>query len=333
MTRALLLLLTAASLHAQTILAPDWLKDDAATLAKDHPSLKFSFYVDGGDALTKAAEAEGYIGSPDAALLEAAPKLKWVHIFSAGIERYTGLPGIRDGRVTLTNLKIHQGPEIADHAMAMLLSLTRNLPAYQRAQQDGKWVKSPEGSLPMIELRGRTMLVVGYGGIGTQVAERARAFGMKVMAVDIRDIPLTQTLDRTGKPDELDEMLPLADVVVSCVPLTPQTEKMFGAAQFTAMKGGAYFINVSRGQVVDTAALEDALRRKKLGGAGLDVTDPEPLPADHALWQMPQVIITPHVAGISDARSERQAELIRENLARFAKGLPLKNRVDPEKGY
>lgn len=327
-----LMLALSGAVGAQTVLAPDWLKNDAAALAKEHPTLKFEFYTDGGDAVAKAAEAEAFIGTPELAVLEAGKKLRWVHVYSAGIEKYIGLPGIKDGRIAVTNLKIHQGPEIADHAFALLLSLTRNMAASHRAQADGAWGRN-DAKLPMIELRGRTLMVVGYGGIGTQVAERAKAFGMKVIAIDPKDLPISQTIDRSGRPDELDELLPEADVVVSCVPHTPQTDKMFGTAQFAAMKGGAYFINVSRGKVVDTAALEDALRSKKLAGAGLDVVDPEPLPAEHPLWKMANVVITPHVAGVSDARTQRQNELIRENLGRFARGLALKNRADPAKGY
>ncbi len=317
---------------AQSVLLPESMKDEVAGLAKEHPTLKLDFYSNSRDAREKIATAEGYVGTPDEGLLEAGAKLRWVHVHGAGVERYAGLARIKDGSVTLTNFKIQQGPEIADHAFALLLSLTRNMAAFQRSQEQGDWGRN-DARLPMIELRGRTLMVIGYGGIGTQVAERAKAFGMKVIAIDPKDLPISQTLDRSGKPDELDELLPEADVVVSCVPHTPQTEKMLGVTQFAAMKKGVYLINVSRGKIVDTDALVKALQEKKLGGAGLDATDPEPLPADHPLWKMPNVVITPHVAWASDQRSDRQDELILTNLSRFARGLVLKNRVDPAKGY
>jgi phosphoglycerate dehydrogenase-like enzyme len=317
---------------AQSVLLPESMKDEVAGVAKEHPDLKLEFYSSSQDAKEKIATAEGYVGSPDEGLLEAGTKLRWVHISGAGVERYASLAKIKDGSVTLTNFKIQQGPEIADHTFALLLSLTRNLGAFQRAQEQGAWGRN-DARLPMIELRGRTLMVIGYGGIGTQVAERAKAFGMRVIAIDPKDLPISQTLDASGKPDELDELLPQADVVVSCVPHTPQTEKMLGTTQFAAMKKGAYVINVSRGKIVDTDALVKALQEKKLGGAGLDVTEPEPLPADHPLWKMPNVVITPHVAWASDQRPERQDELVLTNLARFARGLTLKNRVDPAKGY
>ena len=318
---------------AQKVLVNESFRKEAAALAETYPSLKFDFYGGGAPALEKIGEAEAFIGTPDEALMNAGKNLRWVHIYSAGIEKYTDLPGFKDGKLSVTSLKIFQGPEIADHAMALLLSLTRNLAAYQRGKEEANWSRREAAALPLIELRGRTMLVIGYGGIGTQVAERARAFGMTILAIDPKDIPLTNTVERFGKPDELAEFLPLADVVVSCVPHTPESEGMLGPEEFAKMKKGTYFVNVSRGKIVDTAALVAALKEGRLAGAGLDVVDPEPLPKDSPLWAMPNVVITPHVAGVSDARGDRQAELIRDNIGRFARGLRLKNLVDPVKGY
>lgn len=332
-TQFVLWILLAGSALSQVVLLPEGMKSAAESLVAQNPKLKLEFHNGGADAIAKIANAEGYVGPLDAELMTAGTKLKWVHNFSAGIENVAALPGLVDGRVCLTALKIYQGPEIADHAFALLLGLTRNMAAYHGAQQSSEWTKSGKPTMPLIELRGRTMLVIGYGGIGTQVGERAKAFGMKVLAIDEKDLPLTMTVDRFGKPDELDEMLPLADVVVSCVPLTPASEGMIGASQFTKMKKGAYFINVSRGKIADPVALIAALRSGHLAGAGLDVVDPEPLPEDSPLWNMPNVIITPHIAGVSDARGERANQLILDNIFRFSKGLPLKNQVDPNKGY
>jgi phosphoglycerate dehydrogenase-like enzyme len=319
--------------YGQVVLLPSGMKKDAEAVALANPSLKPVFYDDAKDALEKIPNAEAYIGGPNGALMTAGVKLRWVHIFSAGIEDYRDLPGFADGRVTMTSLKIYQGPEIADHAFALLLHLTRNIGAYQQAQAEAEWTKTSKPVMPLTELRGRTMLVIGYGGIGTQVAERAKAFGMTVNAIDLKDIPLTVTLQKTGKPDELQTMLPEADVVVNCLPITPATENMIGPGEFAKMKQGTYFINVSRGKVVNTAALVQALQEKRLAGAGLDVVDPEPLPKDSPLWKMPNVIITPHIAGVSDARTGRQNALIIGNLTRFAHDLPLKNVVDPVKGF
>ena len=317
----------------QTVLIPQNMKKEVDPILTDHPKLKAVYYAGNDEALAKLPEAEAYIGPISEAVIAAGPKLKWVHNFSAGVEGVVGLSEIKDGRIALTNLKIYQGPEIADHAFALLLGLTRNMAVYHQAQETGEWMKGSKAGLVLTELRGKTMLVLGYGGIGTQVAERAKGFGMKVIAIDEKDVPLTVTVERFGKPDELDEFLPLADVIVSCVPITPATEKMLGAAQFAAMKKGVYVVNISRGKVIDTDALIKALQDGKVGAAGLDVTDPEPLPKDSPLWKMPNVIITPHIAGVSDARSGRSDELILENISRFSKGQPLKNVVDPAKGY
>lgn len=321
----------AGSACGQVVMVPERMMGDFKKVAAENAALELVGYGDKADALAKIGRAEAYIGGPDEELLAAAGKLRWVHITSAGIEKFTGLEKLREGSIAVTNLKIYQGPEIADHAFALLLGLTRNMAAFFQAQEEGVWERR-EG-MPMIELHGKKMLVIGYGGIGQLVAERARAFGMEVRAIDTNDIPLTRTLDGSGKPDELDEFLKDADVVVSCVPITKETEGMIGKEQFAAMKNGAYLINVSRGKVVDTGAMIEALRGGKLAGVGLDVVEPEPLPADSPLWGMKNVLITPHVAGVSDGRSGRATALIGENMVRFSEGRELKNLVSVESGY
>ena len=190
-----------------------------------------------------------------------------------------------------------------------------------------------QSDLPMIELRGKTMLVVGLGGVGTQVAERAFAFGMRILAVDPKDIPYMRAVEYVGKPDELEELLPQADVVVNCAPHTPETDKMFGSHQFSIMKDDVYFINVSRGAIVDTDALTEALKSGKVRAAGLDVVDPEPLPNDHPLWSMSNVTITPHLATLTDDRIEKYQKAFNDNVARFLSGRVLRNIVDKQKRY
>jgi phosphoglycerate dehydrogenase-like enzyme len=171
------------------------------------------------------------------------------------------------------------------------------------------------------------------GGIGSQIAVRAQAFGMRVIGVDPRDMPYVPFLQKSVPPDRLDAVLPEADVVFVSAPSTPQTEKMFGASQFGLMKKNSYFIVVSRGKLYDAAALANALETRRLAGAGLDVTDPEPLPKGHPLWKFENVVITPHIAGRSDGENARYVALYKENLRRFAAGEPLLNVVDKEKGY
>jgi phosphoglycerate dehydrogenase-like enzyme len=186
---------------------------------------------------------------------------------------------------------------------------------------------------PLLELRNKTCVIVGLGGIGTQIATRAKAFGMTVIGVDPKDIPITPFIDRTIWPDRLETVLPEADVVFISAPHTPQTERMFQAPQFAKMKQGSFFIAVSRGKIYDASALVDALKSGHLAGAGLDVVETEPLPKGHPLWKMDRVIITPHIAGRSDGETERYFEIYKENLVRFARGEPLRNQIDKQKGY
>ncbi len=177
------------------------------------------------------------------------------------------------------------------------------------------------------------MLVVGLGGIGTQIAQRASAFGMRVLAVDPKDMPFTRDVEYVGKPDELSDLLPQADVVISSVPHTSQSEGMFGKKQFALMKDGVYFINISRGKIVQLDALVAALKSGKVRAAGLDVTDPEPLPKDHPLWKMDNVIITPHIATVSDKVNDRRVKLMRDNIARFVSGRQLLNVINKRRQY
>jgi len=185
----------------------------------------------------------------------------------------------------------------------------------------------------MWELDGKTMLVVGLGGIGTEVAHRAHALGMRVVATRRSSRSGPEFVDYVGLADELVALLAEADVVVNATPLTAETEGMFDAAFFAGMKPTAYFINVGRGRSVVTDDLVAALEAGKLAGAGLDVTDPEPLPPSHPLWRLPNVIITPHVAASSIEARERQRIVIRENLRRYAAGEPMLSVVSVTRGY
>ncbi len=288
------------------------------------------------DLLDKAAGCHAIVGlylgrsvSMDD-VLAAAPELVWVQSLSAGVESFLASKRFVTNDVVLSNTRIIQGPEIADHAMGLLLNFTRDMKFYNEQMAKG-WDRTFR--LPLIELRGKTALIIGLGGIGTQIAQRANAFGMRVLAVDPKDFPLNNIIERVGKPDDLDHMLPEADVVFSSVPLTAASRGMLGEAQFNLMKDGVYFINVSRGGIVVTDALVAALKAGKVRAAGLDVTDPEPLPEGHPLWSMNNVTITPHIATVSDQLESRRMALFEENVARYLSGRPLLNVVDKPKGY
>lgn len=279
------------------------------------------------------ADADAYIGNISPELVEAGEKLRWVQTLSAGVEQVlhkTGSDALAKSDIVLTNNQIVQGPEIADHAMALLLTLTRFLPTYMKRQADENWQARP---YDLVELNGKSALVIGMGGIGLQIAIRAWAHGMSVVGVDPEDIAYLPYVDSIVKPDMLDSVIGDADVVFMAAPHTPESHKMIGPSQFESMKEGAYFIAVSRGGTYDLGSLVKALDSKRLSGAGVDVTDPEPLPKGHALWKMENVIITPHIAGRSDMDRGRMLGIVKSNIQRFADGLPLMNVVDKSKGY
>jgi phosphoglycerate dehydrogenase-like enzyme len=285
------------------------------------------------NVMQEIVDADAFIGNITPAQVRAGKKLRWVGVMSAGVENVLHLAGgadLRDSKIVLTNNQIVQGPEIADHAMAMLLTLSRGIHKFLQYKQQELWQPRPyEG----IELNGRTAVVVGVGGIGTQISFRAWAHGMSVIGVDPEDIPYMPILKRVVKPDQIDTVLPEADVVFISAPHTQMSHKMIGSKQFALMKKGAYFIAVSRGGIYDLDCLVKALDSHQLAGAGVDVVDPEPLPKGHPLWKCENAIITPHIAGRSDKDNARMVGTIRDNIKRFAEGKPLINMVDKQKGY
>ena len=308
--------------------------DTIRELAQTAPNARIvsSRGVDLAKEITDADALVGVALTPD--LLKVAKQLKWLHISSAGVEPHgnqTGLfPELIDSSVVVTNAKNVYGPQIADHAFAFLLALTRKLNITIPRQHLEEW---PPGRGGMVELDGKTAVIIGVGGIGSQIAQRAHGFGMKVIGVDIRDIPVSNMVNRVVPPDMLDSVLPQADVVFVSAPHTQKTRGMMGPRQFELMKQGSYFIAVSRGALYSHDALVKALDGRRLAGAGLDVTDPEPLAKGDPLWKFPNVVITPHVSGGSDNLQQRLDYLVKENIRRFAAGLPLLNVVDKKEGF
>jgi phosphoglycerate dehydrogenase-like enzyme len=283
--------------------------------------------------MREIGDADAFIGNIKPEEVRAGKNLKWVGVMSAGVENVLFLSGsndLRDSNIVLTNNKIVQGPEIADHAMAMLLMASRRLRQYVAADLQETWDR---GEFKGIELNGKTAVVIGMGGIGMQIATRAWAFGMNVIGVDPEDKPFSPFVKQVVKPDQLDDVLPQADVVFISAPHTEKSHKMMGAREFELMKPKSYFIAVSRGGIYDMGGLVKALDSKRLAGAGVDVTDPEPLPKGHALWKFDNVVITPHIAGRSDRDRERMVGTVKENIKRFVDGRPLINVVDKQKGY
>ncbi len=323
-----------------TYLAGSLTADQQEELRRDVPGIHIVVASDSSEALRLAPQvrgAEARFATPE--FLAEAKKLVWLQAMSAGVDRYVTRPEIRDrADLVLTNMRGAHGPAIADHSFAMLLLLTRDL---RRWEGDGGGARARGGARAgagarPIALQDKTMLVVGLGSIGSEIAERAHGFGMHVVATRRSgpggdDVPAW--IEKVGKPEELDSLLPQADVVAICVPLTPETDHLFDGERLARTKRGAFLINIARGKVVDTAALVEALQSGQLAGACLDVTDPEPLPETHPLRSMKNVVITPHVAADAEITEERAWALLKENLKHFAAGEPLKNVVDKKAGY
>ena len=281
------------------------------------------------------ADADVLIGLCTPDLVARGKKLKWIQLLNAGADSCATIPAVAQRGILVTNLQRIQGPHMAEHAMALLLALARALPQYGVEQHAGAFTRGFRElrAERLIEVEDKTLLVVGLGGIGTEVAKRAAGFGMHVIATRNSRREGPSYVEYVGLADEYRTLAARADVVVNATPLTPETRGMFDAAFFAAMKDNAFFINIGRGESVDTAALTAALQAQQIGGAGLDVTDPEPLPPGHPLWSMTNVIITPHIATSSDFRSDRTVTLVAENVRRYLTGDALLSVVDLAAGY
>ncbi len=291
-----------------------------------------SVVVAKGDELRSAMPgAQLLIGGkiPEDAVQDAA-ELHWQHVPFAGVESVI-TPALIERGILLTNSRGVSAPNIAEHLIAMMLAFARALPFFVKAQRERQWKPfHPEPTF--FELTGQTVLLLGTGAIGKTTAERLRPFGCTIIGAR-RTPQVLDRFDRVVGFGELGDILPDVDHVVSSLPMTPGTAKLFSSEMIRKMKRGAYFFNVGRGGTVDQDALIEALVNGHLGGAGLDVTDPEPLPRDSPLWSMPNVLITSHTSGGSPRADERVIELTVENIRRYCAGEDLLNLVDLEHGY
>ena len=308
------------------------LGDESAMLQDTLPNTEIVLVRSVAEAMEHAAGADAIVGFCDDELMSAAAELVWVQVYWAGVERCLEIEVVASARVILTNMQKMSSPVIGEHAIALMLSLARRLPTFAKRMSDGEWLRRSTVVSAMTPIAGKTMLVIGLGGIGTEAARRGASLGMRVIATRNSSREGPDFVDYVGLASELLELASDADVIINSLPLTETTRGILDKEFFAATKKGALFINVGRGATVDTDSLTGALMSGHLGGAGLDVTDPEPLPADHPLWQLENVIITPHVASRGGER-DRHLALVRENLRRYAAGERLLNVVIPERGY
>jgi phosphoglycerate dehydrogenase-like enzyme len=308
-----------------------------ATLRARFPDVAFAPADDRATLARELADADVFYGfecPPE--MVAEAPRLRWIQSISAGIERNLS-PGVVARGIAVTNGSGIAAAGIAEHVLAMMLALSRNLHVALGLQREARWdrpaVMAGTGT-PVREIRGSQVAVLGLGPIGATVARHAASLGATVRGM--RRHPPSRAeapYDAIVGPDGLDALLGWADFVLLAVPHTPDTERMIGARELGLMRRDAYLVNIARGSVVDEEALVDALRRGALAGAALDVFREEPLPATSPLWHLPNVVITPHVAGVTPHYFQRALALFVENLERFLAGRPLRNLVDPALGY
>lgn len=274
--------------------------------------------------------AQVILGNVPAAMLHGSPALEWLQTNSAGVEPYIQ-PGVLAGDTLLTNATGAYGLAIAEHMLGMLLELFKKLELYRDAQKSGAW--QSQGAVKAVY--GSTVLVLGMGDIGGEFAVRCKALGAKVIGVRRSPRPCPEYADEVHLLEDLDSLLPQADVVAITLPGTDATRGLMSRERLAKMKEDAVLLNVGRGFIVDTEALCDALERGHLSGAGVDVTDPEPLPPTHRLWNIPTAVVTPHISGFYHLREthERIVGIFLENLRHFQAGEPLRNLVDFATGY
>ena len=280
--------------------------------------------------LTELADSEVIYGRLPHELLKELKNLKWLHLPSAGADNYTDLSLYANPSIILTKSSGTFGIPIAEHVIGMMIALGRNFTLYHNAQKEGVWNSDRTEA---IDIYKSNVMVLGLGDLGTQVCKHLSGFCCNIIGFR-RDASVPHEFASEVRPmSRLRESLPEADFVINCLPGTEETSKVLGRDEFSVMKKRAIVINVGRGTTIDTEALVDALNSGKIGGAGLDVTDPEPLPSGHPLWNATNVLITPHISSLSPLNDARRLAIFTDLLKRYLSGQPMYNTVDFSSGY
>lgn len=308
------------------IVIRDWPLDANAlkSLQSSFPQIRFELPTDAEQAREALADADAAIGGPfDEALLAHAKRLRWVQSIFAGVE-HLPLASLARRGIALTTFRGVSAPNLSEHVLALMLSFARGLPELARRQAKAQWL--PGTQRPhLFELGGQRVGILGFGALGQAIGQKCHALGMEVWVACRSPRPLPAFVSRSFTMAELPHMLAETDHLVLALPSTPETRDLMGREQLAALRRGAYIYNVGRGDSIDTAALIAALESGHLGGAGLDVTSPEPLPPTSPLWAMPNVIITGHTSGMAPRRWDRGMSVITENIGRFSRGEALIN--------
>jgi len=314
---------TLLMLPPQTAKTREWARRIASTL----PGLTVAVAESEADAEKIAPDAEAAFGTISRAVLARATRLAWLQAPQAAPPAGYYYLELIAHPVVVTNFREIYNDHIGAHIMAFVLAFARGLHHYFPRQQAREWRPSPLDT-GVVHLPAATALIVGVGGIGAETARLAAAFGMRVIGTDARRREAPPGMDELHPAASLDELLGRADFVILTVPHTPATQGFMNRARFRRMKPTAFFINIGRGMTTVLDDLVEALRAGEIAGAGLDVFEQEPLPADHPLWTMPGVLITPHTAGYGPHLDERRFDILLDNCRRFVAGQPLRNVVD-----
>ena len=301
-------------------------------LRTEFPGVEFVLVHGAGDQLREIADADAAVGRLSTEAFQAAKKLRWIHEMGTGIDQYVSVEGLVESDVTLTNaLGPHANP-MADHVFALLLSLTHCLPELFEDQRSRRW-QMMKYQDRYVEIEGRTMGILALGGIGRAVARRARGFGMKVYAVDVRPVPGMPEVEEVWGLDRLDDLIGISDVFVITAPYTRQTHHLIDRRLIGLMKPASYLIAISRGGIVEEPALIDALREGRIAGAGLDVTEVEPLPKESPLWSLPNVVMSPHASALTPELYQGRGRILKENIRRFLANEPFIYVCDKQAGF
>jgi phosphoglycerate dehydrogenase-like enzyme len=311
---------------------PPWF---AERLREDFPQLEVVHLPNYDHVMEEIAEADIAISwSLRGEQIQAAKRLRWIHSTAAAVHQMM-TPELRATDIIVTNARDVHGPVVAEHAIALAFALAKRLPQSVRYQQQKHWAQDDlwDARPRPRELHGATMTIVGLGAIGAPLARLAKSLGMRVIGVREHPERGSEFADAVYGFERLDQALAMGDFVVLAVPVTPKTRHLMNGERLAHLKPDAYLINVGRGVLIDEAALVHALRAKALGGAALDVATEEPLPPEALLWELENVFITPHIAGLTEKMWERHYEHYTKNLRRFVAGDTLLWVVDKERGY
>jgi phosphoglycerate dehydrogenase-like enzyme len=303
--------------------------DRLAELARQH-AVEFVVPPRNEPTAPLMGDVDAVFGQLRADEFASAKQLRWVQSSSAGVEWMWEVPGLADTDVVVTNMRGAHAATIAEHAFAMLLTHTRGLRAFEQRQRDHEWDR---GELSLGGIKGLTMGIVGFGNIGRAIARRATGFEMRVLAVDIEPGPPGEGVAEVWPLARLNDLCQEADVLAISAPITPGSRGMIGQEQLRKLKRGSHLLVMSRGKIVNEAALVDALEEGHLASAGLDVTATEPLPVGDPLWTAPNLVITPHSSASSPLTSDLTWSILAENLGRFLRNEPLMNLVDKRRGW